>query len=121
MDDELIKKTYQLKESIESDARVLLLKEKEKAMEENEEVMLLSYYFSRAQDEYNDALRHYKEESEEVKEAQRKLFLAKKALDEHPYVQDYVKAYQSVRTMYEELQQALFEPFHTTYLCKEKK
>ena len=89
MEDELIEKTYALKESLDHDERLLLLKEKEKEMEENEEVMLLSYYFQRAQDEYNDALRHYKEESEEVKKAQKTLFEKKKALDEHPLVQAY--------------------------------
>ena len=80
-----------------------------------------AYYFQRAQDEYNDALRHYKEESEEVKKAQKTLFEKKKALDEHPLVQAYLKAYKAVREVYEEIQQTLFEPFHTAYQCKEKK
>ncbi len=121
MEDELIEKTYALKESLDHDERLLLLKEKEREMEENEEVMLLSYYFQRAQDEYNDALRHFKEESEEVKKAQKILFEKKKALDEHPLVQAYLKAYKDVREVYEEIQQTLFEPFHTAYQCKEKK
>lgn len=114
-------KIYALKDSLDKDPRVLLLLEKEKAMEEDEEVMVLSYRFSRAQDDYNDALRHYASDSEEVKSMQKNLYIAKKNLDMHPKVEAYLQAYKVVRELYAQMQEALFAPFQNEWICQEKK
>lgn len=121
MNELLLSKIYDLKEAIDNDPRIILLKEKEAIMENNDEVMLLSYYYSRAQDDYSDALKYYVEGSEELKEYQRKLFKAKEKLDSHPLVQDYLKAYQEVRLMYENIESTLITPFKSKITCKEKK
>ena len=111
MQDKMLEKIYSLKDAIENDERILDLQNKEKIMEENEEVMVLSYRYSCAQNDYNDALKHYGEGSEELKVYQKKLFIATENLDSHPLVKDYLKAYQEVRLMYEEIEKNLIKPF----------
>lgn len=121
MDETILRKTYTLQHAIENDERVQRLVQKEKEMEEDEEVMVLSYHFSLAQNDYNDALRHFSEESEEVRKAQRVLFEKKKQLDEHPKVRAYLLAFQEVRHMYDQMQMDLFDPFIKHDSCHEKK
>ena len=100
---------------------VAVVSQKEKEMEQDEEVMVLSYHFSLAQNDYNVALRHYEEEHEEVKKAQRRLFEKKQKLDSHPKVQAYLSAFQKVRLMYDQIQMDLFDPFTHPSHCHEKK
>lgn len=121
MDGSLLEKIYALKDAINNDPRVLDLLKKEKNMEENEEVMVLSYHYSRAQDEYNNALKHYKEDSDEIKIYQKKLFEAKQKLDSHCLVKDYLKAYKEVRLMYKEIEELIINPFIRKHDHKEKK
>ena len=45
---------------------------------------------------------------EEVKKAQHNLHIKKEALDNHPLVRDYLKAYSEVRDLYFELNDILF-------------
>ncbi len=121
MDEVIFKKVDALHQALEKDERVKDLLQKEKEMEQDEEVMVLSYHFSLAQNDYNDALRHYEEEHEEVKKAQRRLFEKKQKLDSHPKVQAYLSAFQKVRLMYDQIQMDLFDPFTHPSHCHEKK
>ncbi len=65
------------------------LEELSTKMENDPEVIKLSLIFQNAQENYNFALKHFKEDSEEVKKAQKSLYEAKKNLDEHPLVKEY--------------------------------
>ncbi len=121
MEDVLMSKIYQLKECLLRDERVLDLEAKEKRMEQDEEVMVLSYRFNCAQNDYNDALRHYEEGSQELLAYQKKLYESKKALESHPLVQDYLKAYKKVRELYHEMESVLFADFKENINCQEKK
>ncbi len=121
MEEKLIKAAEKLKETMESDVRTKKLLIAEKSMENDEEVMRLSYAFSVAQDEYNDILRHFSKDSEEAKKYQHKLFLAKQQLDLHPLVQAYLKCYQEVRKMYDEVDDAIFRKFHNWSCINEKR
>lgn len=121
MDEVILKKTEALHQALEKDERVKYLLQKEKEMEQDEEVMVLSYHFSLAQNDYNDALRHFDEGHEEVKKAQRKLYEKKQKLDSHPKVQAYLSAFQEVRRMYDQMQMDLFDPFTHSSRCYEKK
>lgn len=121
MEEELLKKICQLKELLDNDERVLELKTKEKIMEENEEVMVLAYRYSCRQTEYNDALKHYGESSNELLTAQKQLADSKKELESHPLVIDYLKAFQKVRELYQSIDEHLFGPFKKSIMCKEKK
>lgn len=100
--------TYELKSLIENDPRYLLLKEKERAMEENEEVMALSYQKDMREIELSDALRHFDDSSAEVNKAKVALFRASSTLDEHPVVKEYLDAYQEFKKILDEVNGILF-------------
>lgn len=121
MDEELIKEAYILKEKLENDERVKLLNQAEKLMEQDEDVMRLSYAFEMAQTNYNDMLRFYDQNSDEVKNAQKKLYEAKKQLDSHTLVIDYLKKYQEVRKMYRQIEESIFAKFNNHKCINEKR
>ena len=100
--------SYELKELLSQDERVVLLNKLEKEMNDNEEVMALAYQKDLAITNLSDAINHFGENSEEAKKAQHELFLKKEALDNHPLVRDYLKAYQEVRELYFNLNDILF-------------
>ncbi|MFA5481263.1 MAG: YlbF family regulator [Bacilli bacterium] len=111
MNEELIIRITALKKALAEDSRVLRLNDCEKAMENDEQVMLLAYQKDLCESKYNDAIRHHGENSPEAKEARKSLFIAKKKLDEHPLVVKYLSAYQQVRILYEEINEKLFASF----------
>ncbi|MGM9858252.1 MAG: YlbF family regulator [Bacilli bacterium] len=118
MNDILLNLTYELKDALENSNEVKRLKEAEKNMESNEEVMALSYRFSSAQTSYNDILKIYKEDTKEAKEYQHKLYLAKKELDEHPLVKEYLSAFSEVRKIYERINHEILGDFQ--HNCEHK-
>ena len=105
--------SYELKEMLANDERVILLDKLEKEMNENEEVMALAYQKDVAVTNYNDTLNHFASDSEEVKKAQHELHLKKEALDNHPLVRQYLNAYSQVRDLYFELNDILFSNLNT--------
>lgn len=119
MDQELYSLTFELKELLSNDERIILLDSLEKKLNENEEVMALSYQKDVAVSEYNDALNHFPENSPEVKKAQKELFDKKTALDNHPLVREYLKAYSEVRDLYFAINDILFS--HLSINMKECK
>ena len=100
--------SYELKDLLINDPRIVRLNELEKKMNTSEEVMALAYQKDLAVSEYSDALNHFAKDSEEVKKAQHNLRLKKEALDNHPVVKEYLKAYSEVRDLYYELNDILF-------------
>ena len=106
--DDIYSLSYELKDLLTNDPRILRLNELEKKMNENEEVMALAYQKDIAVSEYSDALNHFSRDSEEVKTAQHNLHLKKEALDNHPLVKEYLKAYSEVRDLYYQLNDILF-------------
>ena len=106
--DDIYSLSYELKDLLTNDPRIIRLNELEKKMNENEEVMALAYQKDVSATEYSDALNHFAKDSEEVKKAQHNLHTKKEALDNHPLVRDYLKAYSEVRDLYFELNDILF-------------
>ena len=100
--------SYELKDLLTNDPRIVRLNELEKQMNDSEEVMALAYQKDLAVSEYSDALNHFARDSKEVKEAQHHLHLKKEALDNHPLVREYLKAYSEVRDLYYQLNDILF-------------
>ncbi|MDD4154570.1 MAG: YlbF family regulator [Bacilli bacterium] len=111
MNQTLLEQIDTLKREIATDERLIVLNNIEKAMVENDELMRLAYKKDIAETNYNDALRHYAENASEVKEAQKHLFQAKSELEKHPLIREYLIAYREVRILYEEINDALFNPF----------
>ena len=119
MTSELLSLTYQLKELLENDSRVLLLNEAEKKMNESDEVMSLAYKKDMALDKYNEMLKYYSDDSEEVRKARQELSSAKKNLEEHILVRDYLTKYQEVRMLYEKINNELFSYLNSN-MCPSK-
>ena len=100
--------SYELKDLLDNDKRIIVLNKLEKEINDNEEVMALAYQKDLAISKYNDALNHFPKDSEVVKKAQHNLHLKKEALDNHPLVREYLKAYSEVRDLYYQLNDILF-------------
>ena len=108
MQDNIYLLASELKDLLNNDPRIILLNELEKKLENSEEVMALSYQKDIAVSAYGDALNHYKEGSDELKEYQKEMFHKKEALDNHPLVKEYLKAYSEVRDLYFAINDILF-------------
>ena len=111
MNIELINSLTKLKEAINNDPRVLKLNELDNKLNNDEEVMRLSYKKDMASVSYEDALKHFPENSKEVRDAQRRLHEAKLNLDNNELVKKYNQAYKEVRLMYEMINESLFAKF----------
>ena len=117
MNDTLLDSLNRLRESLENDPRVLKLNKLDEKMNSDEEVMKLAYRKNVAINEYEDALRFFKEDSKEVQEAQKKIHQAKLNLDLNPLVQEYNKAFKEVQEMYQKINEALFDKFAPEKRC----
>jgi cell fate (sporulation/competence/biofilm development) regulator YlbF (YheA/YmcA/DUF963 family) len=98
----------ELKDLLDNDERLIRLNKLENELNNNEEVMALSYQKDLAVSSYSDALNHFANDSEEIKKYQHELFLKKEALDNHPLVKSYLKAYSEVRDLYFQINEILF-------------
>ena len=98
----------ELKDLLDNDERIIRLNKLENELNNNEEVMALSYQKDLAVSSYSDALNHFANNSEEMKKYQHELFLKKEALDNHPLVKSYLKAYSEVRDLYFQINEILF-------------
>ena len=98
----------ELKDLLDKDERIIRLNKLENELNNNEEVMALSYQKDLAVSAYSDALNHFANDSEEIKKFQHELFLRKEALDNHPLVKSYLEAYSEVRDLYFQINEILF-------------
>ena len=98
----------ELKDLLDNDERIIRLNKLENELNNNEEVMALSYQKDLAVSSYSDALNHFANNSEEMKKYQHELFLKKEVLDNHPLVKEYLKAYSEVRDLYFQINEILF-------------
>ena len=121
MNEQILNKCQLLKEAIEKDPRILLLNQLEKEIENNEEVMVLSYKKDVALANYEDTIKYFKDDQDKIQEAQKLLAESKYNLDIHPLVKQYNKAYLEVKLMYEEINKQLFYIFRTHHKNCENK
>lgn len=89
--------------------RILALNKMEKIMENDEEVILLARDKEKQENHYNDALKLYSENSEEVINARKALYKAKESLESHPIVIEYLKCYRMVKELYNEINKTIFD------------
>ena len=121
MNEQILNKCQLLKEAIEKDPRILLLNQLEKEIENNEEVMVLSYKKDVALANYEDTIKYFKDDQDKIQNAQKLLAESKYNLDTHPLVKQYNKAYLEVKLMYEEINKQLFYIFRTHHKNCENK
>ena len=110
-------KLLELKEAIAADPRVKALEGLEKKLSQDEEVLSLSKAKDEAERKYNEVLRVFAAESSKAKEAQKALFAAKLALDEHPLVKEYNAAFVAVKDLYLMMDDILFSSFRHPHSC----
>lgn len=111
MEKALANAVNELKIAMNEDSRIKALEVREKAMMENEEVLLLMANKDRAEREYEDVLSYSSKDEEKTKVAQHNLYLAKKKLDEHPLVKEYMVSYSEVRNLYSRIDDILFSSY----------
>ena len=119
MDIKTLQKAYELKDLLKSDVRVALLDKAEAELNNDPEVYRLSLIKDEKNDIYNRMVSCYKEYSKEASEALHEFYLAKKQFEEHPKVREYLKRYQVVRELYDEINEILFKELNTD-LCPRK-
>ena len=119
MDIKTLQKAYELKDLLKNDERITLLDKAEEEMNNDPEVYRLSLIKDEKNDIYNKMVNYYKEDSKEVSDALHEFYLAKKEFEEHPKVREYLKRYQAVRELYDEINEILFKELNSE-LCPKK-
>lgn len=112
MNQVLLEKLNNLKEEIENSPEVQELNKLNALLENDEEVMKLCYRKDVAVTNYEDALKHFGENSQETLNAQKLLHEAKLNLDNNELVKKYNKQYIIVREMYDRINEVIFNPFN---------
>lgn len=107
-----------VRELLINDSRLIALNKAEKEMENSHECILLASKKEKALDKYNRLIKVYSLDNPEVVDAQKELAEAKKQLDEHPLVKQYLKCYTIVNLLLREMNDILFKGFMET--CKNK-
>ena len=109
MDENIYFLTQKLKEAMKNDPRFISLSEKEKAMENSEEVISLVMKKESANQKYNDMLKYFPSDSKEAQEAKKELEIAMENLDSHPLVKEYQKAFKEVNIILNKMNSILFQ------------
>ena len=101
----------ELNSLIKLDNRITSLETIEKKMENDDSVILLARKKEEREIAYSDLLKIYKDDSEEVSSARKNLFLAKKELESHPIVREYLSKYSEVRELYQSIYHIIFSSY----------
>ena len=112
MNQKLAEKALELKEKINNCPEVIELERLNKLLNENEEVMKLSYRKDVCGTKYEDAVKYFGLESDEAREAQKALYQAKLELDTNELVKAYNEQYKKVRKIYDKINEEIFNPLN---------
>lgn len=108
MNQELYDKVEALKKEIDNSPEVKELNRLNSLLEKDEDVMRLCYKKDMAVLAYEDALKHFGEQSVELEKAQKALAQAKLELDLNPLVKEYNKQFKIVNSMYDKINKEIF-------------
>ena len=121
MKKEIYLDSYNLKEALANDSRIIHLNDVEKKMNNDDSVMALAYQKDIASSRYGDMLTIYSnEEVDEVKNARDELIKAKSLLYMHPLVKEYLDAFQAVRSIYQNINKNIFALMDTDMCPQEE-
>lgn len=112
MNQNLLEKVTNLKEEINNSPEVKELNRLNSLLENDEEVMKLCYRKDCAVTKYEDALKHFGENSDEAIQAQKELHQAKLELDSNELVKKYNEQFKIVRKIYDKINEEIFNPFN---------
>lgn len=107
-----------LLEAIEEDERYIELRLSETRMEEDEDVIRLSSSCKELAESWQEASRYQGENSKAALDAQKKLYEAKLALDNHPLVSDYRKKYAEIASIYRKMNDLIMGDFLEIRRCE---
>ncbi len=108
MDSKLLIELENLKDDIKNSLEYKEYLSAEKELEDSEEVQLLSYKKEMAIVDYEDSLKHFKEDSLEVKKAKEKLNEAISLLNSHEIVVKYNNALTKLNILMSEIEKEIF-------------
>ena len=111
MDEQILKLTYSLANSINDLEIVKRLNELESKLNGSYEVYLLTNKKDECLEKYNRLSAIYKEDSEELKSALKELKEAKENLNNHILIKEYLSVYSQVRDLYMEIDHILFSEY----------
>ena len=109
--DDIYSLSYELKDLLTNDPRIIRLNELEKKLNESFEVYQLSQRKDECLETYTKLKEVYPDEHEDVVNALKNLVEAKKVLNSHPLVKEYLSIYNDVRDLYMEIDNVLFSDF----------
>ena len=112
MNQSLLEIASKIKEEIDSLPEIQELERLNKLLNDDEDVMRLCYKKDMCVTKYEDALRHFGDNSDETLRAQKALHQAKLELDENPLVKQYNEQYKKVRKIYDRINEEIFNPFN---------
>lgn len=112
MNQNLLEKVTNLKEEINNSPEVKELNRLNSLLENDEEVMKLCYRKDCAVTKYEDALKHFGENSDEAIQAQKELHQVKLELDSNELVKKYNEQFKIVRKIYDKINEEIFNPFN---------
>lgn len=117
MNDRLREALYEYAKLLKEDARVLRMRDLEKRLTEDEEVVALSRAMDEAERLYSEALAT--NDQELIEKRKKELYEAKLALDTNPLAKEYTESYIAVRDLYAEIDDILFSPYRRKVISKE--
>ena len=106
-----------LLEAISLDPRMKALEEEEARLSKAEDFLVLTKEKDAKAERFEETRRYFGEESDAAKQALHELYLAKKAMDEHPLALAYETHYKEVRLLFDEMDRILFGPFKGKARC----
>lgn len=112
MNEKLADSLVNLKQEIENSEEMKKLRILDKELNEDETAMKLAYKKDMLAIQYEDAIKHFGENSKEANLAQKELYQAKLELDNNETVKRYMEQYKIVRKMYDKINEELFNPFN---------
>src|SRR5574344_2300146 len=108
MNEKLLEDLNCLKESIKESDEYKDVLNKNSLLENSDEVKLLSYKKDMAIVEYEDALKHYNKNSQEVLNVEKVMAKSIYELNNHKLVKEYNASFAKLNNVYEEINQELF-------------
>ena len=108
---DIYSKIDELSEELHSRECLQKIKEVEKRMENDPEVISLYLAFEKVQREYSSSLNHYEEDAPELISLQKLLYEKKLKLDSHPLVEEYYSLLKEVNEPLRYLEMRLLSRF----------
>lgn len=110
---------YKLHDDLIKDPRIIKLNELENKLNNDNDVIRLVIAKDTANDKYIEMKKYFKDGSNEVDNALKDLVKAKKELDSHPLVREYLDSYSKVRDILLYINSNIFNIINSDFCPKD--